>query len=109
MARKATLTVYQDVDSQFRLRLVAPNGKIVIPVEGHTNKQNAVRAARSLQRWIADAELVVDPAGKPALKKAGKPALKKAAKPALKMPAAKPMAKRVQAPAGKPMAKRVKG
>lgn len=78
MTSQATFTVYQDTDSQWRWRLLSANGRVVCQGEGHPNKQNAVRAARSVKRWAEEAEIVVP-----------------SAKPAIKTPLAKPMSKRV--------------
>jgi len=49
------MEVYQDEAGEWRWRVVAENGEIVIPPEGHTRKIDAERAARTAALLLVEA------------------------------------------------------
>jgi len=47
--------IYKDRDSQYRFRLRAPNGEIILVSEAYTQKHNATKTIKSIQKNAADA------------------------------------------------------
>ena len=58
MPAEPVFELYQDRASEWRWRLVAPNGNIIADsAEGYTSKQGAKRGIRSVKRNAASAEI----------------------------------------------------
>lgn len=49
--------LYEDVNSQYRFRLIAPNGEIIAVSEGYASKQNAKNGIRAVKRYAIEAKL----------------------------------------------------
>lgn len=49
--------LYEDVNSQFRFRLIAPNGEIIAVSEGYSSKQNAKKGIRAVKQYTAEAKM----------------------------------------------------
>lgn len=48
------IETYQDAGGEFRCRVVADNGKVVFPPEGHTQPHDAEEALLRAHRLISD-------------------------------------------------------
>lgn len=58
--KKWRIEVYKGAgDQPHRFRVVAGNGEITLPPEGHPRQAGALRAAKRLKEGIASAEIVV--------------------------------------------------
>jgi len=55
------IDVFFAKDKDWRWRLVAPNGKIVLQGEGHESPSKAVRAVTAAQAAFGDADIVIKP------------------------------------------------
>lgn len=49
--------IYEDIDGEWRWRLVADNGEIVAQSEGYSRKEDAERGAAAVKRLAPAAEL----------------------------------------------------
>lgn len=49
--------IYRDKASEYRFRLVAPNGEIIAVSEGYTTKQSAQRGVEAVKKYAGSAEI----------------------------------------------------
>jgi hypothetical protein len=50
--------VFKDATGEYRFRLIAPNGEIVLASEGYTQKHNCLDTVKSIKENAKDAEIV---------------------------------------------------
>ena len=56
--KKPKFELFKDVAGEYRFRLVAPNGKIVLSSEGYTSRHGAVKGINSIKRNAKKAKIV---------------------------------------------------
>lgn len=57
MANDVKFELFQDIDEQYRWRLIAANGEIVAASEGYTRLESARRSAERVQELAEEAAI----------------------------------------------------